>query len=216
MLGSIKRGSGNLTQEAYQIIKDKIISGELAPGEFISISAMAKNLGISRTPVTNACQKLENDKFLTIAPKQGVIINVLTIDDAREIYELRAAIETYSARNSFNEFTADDIELLKVSCRKQKKIIESGNTIEFMKEDTAFHQYLLQKYENSHFFSILNTMFDRAYLIGLKSCKDRERMVSSLQEHELIVRCLEHKDKYGFVNALEENILNGYKNLMLN
>lgn len=216
MLGSIKRGSGNLTQEAYQIIKDKIISGELAPGEFISISAMAKNLGISRTPVTNACQKLENDKFLTIAPKQGVIINVLTIDDAREIYELRAAIETYSARNSFNEFTADDIDLLKTSCRKQKKIIESGNTIEFMKEDTAFHQYLLQKYENSHFFSILNTMFDRAYLIGLKSCKDRERMVSSLQEHELIVRCLEQKDKSGFVNALEENILNGYKNLMLN
>ena len=71
----------SLTQMAYKIIKEKIVNGDLKQGEVISISAMAKKLNISRTPITYACQKLENDKFLTIAPKQGVIINTLMMQE---------------------------------------------------------------------------------------------------------------------------------------
>jgi DNA-binding GntR family transcriptional regulator len=105
----------SLTQTAYKIIKDKIVNGELKQGEAMSISAMAKQLDISRTPITYACQKLETDKFLTIVPKQGVIIHTITINDAKEIYELRAAIETYSAKRIFSTITKNDIDNLESS-----------------------------------------------------------------------------------------------------
>lgn len=201
---------GSLTQIAYKIIKEKIVNGQLKQGEVISISAMAKKLNISRTPITYACQKLENDKFLTIAPKQGVIINTITINDAREIYELRAAIESYSAKRIFPNITEKDIDYLEDSYTKQVKAVEKKDIHLFMSEDINFHKYLLAKYENSHFFSIIDNLFDRAFLLGVESCKNPVRLKESLNEHRRIIDCILNNDKNSFVEEVEKNILNGY------
>lgn len=204
---------GSLTQTAYKIIKDKIITGELKQGEAVSISAMAKKLNISRTPITYACQKLQNDKLLTIIPKQGVIINTLTINDAREIYELRAAIETYSAKRVFSQITKDDINYLENSYKKQLDNVNQNNVNLIMSEDINFHKYLLSKYENSHFFSIIDNLFDRAFILGVESFKNSSRINETLIEHRQIIDCLINNNKNGFVEAVEKNILNGYASI---
>lgn len=206
----------SLTQIAYKIIKEKIVTGELKQGEIISISAMAKKLNISRTPITYACQKLENDKFLTIAPKQGVIINTITINDAREIYELRAAIESYSAKRIFSNITEKDIDYLENSYKKQVEAVEKNDIHLFMSEDINFHKYLLAKYENSHFFSIVDNLFDRAFLLGVESCKNPIRLKESLNEHRRIIDCILNNDINSFVEKIEKNILNGYIGLTSN
>lgn len=200
----------SLTQIAYKIIKEKIVNGELKQGEIISISAMAKKLNISRTPITYACQKLEHDKFLTIAPKQGVIINTITINDAREIYELRAAIESYSAKRIFPNITQEDIDCLEDSYKRQVDAVEKNDIHLFMSEDIKFHKYLLSKYENSHFFSIIENLFDRAFLLGVESCKNPVRLKESLNEHRRIIDSILNNDKNSFVEEVEKNILNGY------
>lgn len=207
------KGSTNLSEQAYSIIKEKIVFGELKQGEVISISAIADILNISRTPVTNACQKLEMDKFLTIIPKQGIIINTLTIDDAREIYELRAAIETYSAKRVFEQITEEDITFLQESNNKLRECIEKRDNKEFMKEDTKFHKFLLDKYNNSQFRDIIDTLYDKAFLIGLKSCENLSRMEESLKEHESIVEAILNNDRHKTVDLIEANIMNGYINL---
>jgi DNA-binding GntR family transcriptional regulator len=203
----------NLSQTAYIDIKEKIINGELPQGVVISISAVAEALNISRTPVTNACQRLEFEKFLTIVPKQGVIINSITIDDAREIYELRAAIETYSAKRAFDNISSNDIEYLKKSLDKQKQYISVGDIHSFMVEDTIFHKTLLKKYKNSQFFSVLDTLYDRAFLIGMRVSENYNRLKESYEEHERIITALENKDKNAFIEAIERNIISGYISL---
>ena len=203
----------NLSQQAYNAIKEKIMNGELPQGVVLSISAMAEALNISRTPVTNACQRLEFDKFLTIIPKQGVIINSITIDDAREIYELRAAIETYSAKRAFDYILPIDIESFKKNLENQRQYINIGDIHSFMIEDTMFHKALIKKYKNTQFFSILDTLYDRAFLIGMKVSENSCRLKESLEEHEKIVAALENKDKNAFIEAIERNILGGYISL---
>lgn len=203
----------SLTQTAYKMIKDKIVNGELKQGEVVSISAMAKQLDISRTPITYACQKLEKDKLLTIVPKQGVIIHTITINDAREIYELRAAIESYSAKRIFSNITEADITYLENSYAKQVQAVEKNDIKLFMAEDINFHKYLLAKYENSQFFSIIDNLFERAFLLGVQSCKNSLRLKESLNEHRQIIDCLLNNDKNGFIEEVEKNILNGYTSL---
>ncbi|MPM14071.1 HTH-type transcriptional repressor RspR [bioreactor metagenome] len=203
----------NLSEKAYIAIKEMILSGRLKQGEAISINSMTEILGISRTPITNACQKLEFEKFLTIVPKQGVIVNSITIDDARELYELRAAIESYSAKRAFDNIKQSDIEILKESLKIQRKYVECGNVYEFMKEDTNFHKFLLSKYNNTQFFSVINTLYDRAFMASLKSGEKSKRLYNNLKEHENIIEALEKKDKDAFVEAVEINILNGFINL---
>lgn len=203
----------NLTTKAYSAIREKIVTGQLKQGDVISITSLAEALNISRTPVTNACQRLEMDKFLTVIPKQGVIINTITIDDAREIYELRAAIETYSAKRAFDYITNSDIQVLKESNLKQTEFMKRNDVYAFMTEDIKFHKFLLSKYKNSQFFSILSNLYDRAFLIGIKSCSNTARMQSSLKEHEDIIQSLLDHKKDTFIDSVEVNIINGYINL---
>lgn len=203
----------NLSEKAYIAIKEMILDGRLKQGEAISINSMTEILDISRTPITNACQKLEFEKFLTIIPKQGVIVNSITIDDAREIYELRAAIESYSAKRAFNNITQEDIIILKESLLIQKEYVKNGDVYGFMKEDTSFHKFLLSKYNNTQFFSIISTLYDRSFMASLKSGEKAERLLSNLKEHEIIIETLVNKNKEEFVKAIETNILNGYINL---
>jgi DNA-binding GntR family transcriptional regulator len=203
----------SLTHQAYVQIKEQIVSGRLKQGQVISISAMAKQLGISRTPLTYACQKLEHDKFLTIVPKQGVIVNTVTVTDAKEIYELRAAIEGYSASRSYNNFSVSDIDYLEKSLDKQLAAVEKHDIHAFMVEDNQFHKYILSKYENTQFLSLINTLYDRAFLLGLQSCQNPVRLQQCIQEHRNIIDALKDTNREAFLKSLDENILNGYTSL---
>lgn len=202
----------NLSIKAYDEIKRRILSGELRQGQAISINAMADQLSISRTPVTNACQKLEYEKLLTIVPKQGVIINTISIEDACGIYELRAAIESYNAKRVMDMLTDEDSRILKQSIQKQAAAVEAGDARTFMDEDHFFHKYILGKNMNRELLSVIRQLYDRAYMLGIKNSLSA-RLTESIKEHRRIVEALERKDRQAFADAIEENILNGFRSL---
>ncbi len=203
----------SLTKDAYVTLKEKIVSGELRQGEVISIAAMSRELNISRTPLANACQRLERDRLVTIIPKQGVVINSVSIIDAREVYELRAAVETYSAKRAFDYVSEKDIANLKISYEKQKEYVEKADSKRFMKEDLSFHKYLLSIRKNSQFLHVIDDVMDKSYLLGLESCKNKGRLQKSLEEHKAIIDALIGNNKDLFIDAVEKNILNGLMNL---
>lgn len=147
----MKKERETLTEKAYRIIKNDILYGKFKQNEVISINALSDELGISRTPITNAFQKLELEDFVTVLPKQGVFVKPITITETREIYELRAAIETFSAKRAFDMINEENIEWLKESVKKQKKFLEDEDYQSFMVEDVDFHKYILEIYKNSKF-----------------------------------------------------------------
>lgn len=205
--------TSNLTLTAYQLLKEQIVKGKLKQGSAISISAIARDLNISRTPVTYACLKLEHDRLLTILPKQGVVINSVSVIDAREIYELRAAVEFYSALRSFDYIT-DDIKKELYSCyHKQVEQIENDDIAGFMTEDLRFHNLILSVLKNSQFLSIIEGVRDKAHLLGIESLKSAKRKKESLIEHKDILDKIDGGDKMEFARAIETNILNGLSSL---
>ena len=202
----------NLSQIAYERLKQMILSGELKQGQAFSINAMTEQLHISRTPITNACQWLEREKLLTILPKQGALVNTISIETACGIYELRAAIESYNARRVFGLLDTADIAFLEASIEKQKIHAAAGRIKEFMDEDSAFHRYILEKNRNQEILSTVDGLYDRAYMLGITNSKGM-RPTRSIEEHEKILDALKRGDAKGFANAVEENIINGFRNL---
>ena len=202
----------NLSEKAYTEIKKQILDGTLKQGQVISVNAMAESLKISRTPVTNACQKLEYEKLLTVIPKQGVVIHTLSLEEACGIYELRAAIESYNAKRVMDRLTVEDISILKQSVDKQAREAQAGNHSAFMDEDHFFHRYLLQKNMNRELLCVINQLYDRAYMLGIKN-SSASRLTESISEHRKILAALDRKDKQAFADAIEENILNGFRSL---
>jgi DNA-binding GntR family transcriptional regulator len=198
-----------LKQKAYQLIKEQILNGKLQQGSVVSISAIARQLNISRTPVTYACLKLEHDRFVTIMPKQGVLINSISVVDAKEIYELRVAVEQYCALRIFGSIPENIRNRLHESYVKQTECIGKGDIDGFMKEDLLFHRLFLSVLQNSQFLRLFDSIQEKAHQLGMESLKSPKRQQENLIEHKEILNAMDGDDKYVFAKAIETNILKG-------
>src|SRR6185295_4389160 len=89
---------GNLTERAYQWIRDRILSGETPFGTGLSRRALAEELGISIVPVGDALQRLENDGFVESRPRVGTRVRIPTAKSIQGHFVLREALESQSAR----------------------------------------------------------------------------------------------------------------------
>jgi len=199
------------SEKAYRILKKMIMCGNIREGEVMSTVMLSEQLGIGRTPVSNACQRLEHDGLVRVIPKQGVWVNALTIDQAVEIYESRATIEAFFARKSINFFEQSDIDTLNTSVERQLALGEKKDYAGYIAEDSFFHRYSMSKYKNDTLMEMYDRIIDRIFLYGVRSVSNNEsRIENATQEHREIIRCIENKDVDSMVKALESHIMNGY------
>ncbi|ALE04737.1 hypothetical protein AL755_04060 [Arthrobacter sp. ERGS1:01] len=87
----------SLTISAYTKIRDRIISGELAPGTWLRERELSAELKVSRVPVREALFQLETNGFTTTGPRHGAVVKQLTIQDVNEIFDIRLSIEVSAA-----------------------------------------------------------------------------------------------------------------------
>ncbi len=88
----------NKKHQIYEILKEKIVRNELRPQEYLNEQAICKELGVSKTPVREALQKLEHDRLVVIVPNKGCFVSHISIDRIREIFEIREILECAAAR----------------------------------------------------------------------------------------------------------------------
>ncbi len=205
MAGTKKRDS----DLAYEQIKDMIIRGKLAAGEVKSVLHLSDVLQLGRMPVTVACQKLEVDGFLQIIPKQGVLINPVTMDSARELYEARLAIETFLARQAFGRLTEEDLTVLDEMILQQEAMCEAKDAYGFMVEDTKFHRHILSRYPNATLFNMHCTLTDRIFFIGMRNSSSPARVRQSIEEHKKMVAAIRKGDLEAFISAVAANQTSG-------
>lgn len=203
----------NLSQKAYYKIKDLIIKGEIKQGEVLSILLLSKLLEMGRTPIANACQKLECDGLIKVIPKQGILVNMMSIDDAREMYESRVAIETYCAHRSFDLITKSDISYLNEMIESQVETYKQHDSYKFMEIDTNFHLYLMKKHNNKTLIDLFNNLADKIFLFGIRNMSSGTRFADSIEEHKELVKHISNGQKENYITALEHHIMNGYVSL---
>jgi DNA-binding GntR family transcriptional regulator len=90
--------SGSLADRAYLRLREEIIGVELPPGTLLREDALTRRLGVGRTPVREAVQRLHRDGFVTVIPRRGTLVSEINITDLAGIYEVRAHLESWAAR----------------------------------------------------------------------------------------------------------------------
>lgn len=93
-----RRARVSLSEHAYNVIRERILKGEIPLGAALSRRKLAKELGMSLLPVAEALQSLENDNLVESRPRVGTRVCLPTAQDIRERYEIREALETQAAR----------------------------------------------------------------------------------------------------------------------
>lgn len=94
----LERRAAPLREQAVEEIRNSIVRGELAPGTRITEKSIEQRLGVSRTVVREALRQLESERLIRIQPGSGPVVAELTVDEARQLYEVRAALEAAAAR----------------------------------------------------------------------------------------------------------------------
>lgn len=95
---------------AFRYLQDKLASGVLSPGDRLSDLALAREMGISRTPVREAINQLASEGMVEMRPHEGAFVRRLSRQDIRELYELRQVLESYAAgRMAENRESLSDV-----------------------------------------------------------------------------------------------------------
>ncbi len=189
--------------KAYEMIKQGILSGRISSKQPISVGSLSSELGVSRTPVREALQKLQTEGFVQIFPNQGVIVRELTSTEATQMYELRIALEGYLLRRGISLFSEGDIAFLRELLERQREAMENNDPFAFMHFDNEQHLFIHKVYHNPFIFDVLNRMADRIFYGGVQALKMPGRMQATLEEHVRLVEAIEAGDADRAIQALE-------------
>jgi DNA-binding GntR family transcriptional regulator len=107
VVSRLSRGYRSLGDMAYEVLREAIVGGAFAPGEFLRQEALATAIGVSRLPVRSALMRLESEGLVDFHPRKGAVVRTLTHEQLREIYELRNLLEPYALRKSMARMTPD-------------------------------------------------------------------------------------------------------------
>ena len=180
-----------LQQEAYQYIKDRILSGALEYNQIYSESRIALEVGISRTPVRDAVHRLYQEGYVDIIPNKGFALHKMNEQDVMETYEVRSAIEGYCARKAALHRQSPAVEQLlgelEASLARQQKLFEEENDPQaFSQEDRNFHGLLVSSSENEAFQDFFGQYMYKLQRLAALSLQKPHRMEETLAEHRRI------------------------------
>ena len=192
----------NLSDLAYSQIKEMITHGQLPMGRVVSVVHLVELLNMGRAPITNACQKLEAEKYIRIIPQQGIVIDPISLMDIRDIYEARQVVEIFAAEKAFLCMNPADVIDLEASVKRQNEYCEKGDTYAFLKEYGTFHQIIIKKYRNSILGDMYDTVLGRSMLLDVKIFSNPKCMQEIIDNHCRQIDCLKIQDKQGFADAV--------------
>jgi DNA-binding GntR family transcriptional regulator len=179
-----------LREKAYEIIKERIINNTYEMGEMLSENALVQSLGMSRTPIRSALSLLDKEGLVKIVPQKGAIVVGMTVDEARDIFDLRIALESYVADQLAGALGEEDIRHLQNILREQEDAAKSGDAVAFVHQDFNFHLFLFAKHNNKRMIDIMRNLRDRMIQCGAKALSDEERFNQTLSEHYAVMRAL--------------------------
>jgi DNA-binding GntR family transcriptional regulator len=135
----MKLNRQRLSDQVYEILKDMISNYRFSPGARINVEKIAKEIGVSRTPVWEAVHRLMQEGLLENVPNRGVFMTVLTPKAALEMYTVRQVLEGLAARLAAENVNEKAIRRMEACLEKQGKAVEKEDLIGYSKLDFEFH-----------------------------------------------------------------------------
>jgi DNA-binding GntR family transcriptional regulator len=127
-------------EEAYRFLLTGIRLGQFRPGDRLVPDDIAARLGMSRMPVRDAFRRLETQELLTIRPNRGAVVRGLNLDEAIEVFEMRAALEGLAAGVAAKKMTSADVDDLQRRHDAMGRL--TGDLSEWISAHRDFHMFL--------------------------------------------------------------------------
>lgn len=204
-----------LREKIADKIRAEIIRGTFKPGERLVEPKLAKNLGISRTPIREALRQLEGEGFIEIVPRRGAIVKELTLKDIDDLYAIKANLEGLAARQACERLKNRDLEKLSKINEKFKEITDKNPNVveEYMKYNVDFHNFFIQSSNNNKLIEILDGLSKNFQRLKSVLVSDASRTVDAASEHEQIIEAFLSGDPDLVEQKVRDHIREGWEYL---
>jgi DNA-binding GntR family transcriptional regulator len=208
-------GRGLLKERAYAEIKQYILSNTLGAGAFLAERQLASRLGMSKTPVRAALERLELEGFVTISPQQGIIIRDLSVGDIADQYEIRQALETFALRAIAGRLTAAQLERLRGNLDAQKANLAVSDSSRGITLDAEFHILFCEFLGNREILRVMGQLREKIHRVIAQVFQlNPGRMASSYDDHCAIAEAVIAGDGALAARQLEAHLELGKQHLL--
>jgi GntR family transcriptional regulator, rspAB operon transcriptional repressor len=205
----------SLSQSVYQVLKNEILECRMAPNSDLREQSLAQRFEMSKSPVREALLRLEQDRLVTVAPRQGYRVTPLSIEDAREMFGLRRVLEGACAEAAAELGSASELKELDVF-RTLNKARGEDRTDAFIKYNRSFHSAVCVRSGNSRLARLavdLVEQMERLIRFDVSSVS-REAEEALLREHGEIIDAIQARDRRRAAKLVKQHILEAEKRVV--
>jgi len=204
----------SLGDEVYRVLWQRILDRGLRAGEKLSDLRLSAELGVSRTPVREALQRLVQDGIARAEPNRGFYVASFAPDDVAEIYDIRTALEVMALRIAAPRFFPEELRLdLAELDRIETRLATAGTSEDllaaaddFLESDRAFHRRLVERANRKRLASLLEGLWAQIAVFQQAGSYLPSLVRQSVADHRAMIHALIEGDAAAAVDRLERHI----------
>lgn len=186
--------NGSRADFVYETLENDILGGVYSRGEILTELKLCERLGVSRTPVREALNRLKEQQLVEETSSHGVVVRGISEQDLMDIYEIRRRVEGYATRLCAERITENQLNELREIVALQGFYTERGGATHIRDMDSRFHE-LVYRYCGSRILEVtLSDLHHKVQRYRKISMEQSDRARIAVREHEAILRALEQHD----------------------
>lgn len=192
-------------KEVYTTLQKWIVEGVYQPGEIMRDHDLAEALGVSRTPVREALQRLEDEGFVQTAANRWTRVAQLNIDEAKNLYPIIWSLEALAISLAQERLTAQNVDAMSEANARLQQALAARQAVEASQADYDFHQVFIHQSDNPDLIRMLREVKMRLRWLEIVYFRGSTLATTSLHEHEAILDALRTDEQERAVQAVKAN-----------
>ena len=180
-----------LREIVFETIRGAIITGELQPGQRLMEVQLAEEMGVSRTPVRESIRKLELEGLVKMVPRRGAYVTPMSVNDLKEMMEIRRALEGLAAELAALNATAEEIAKLYAANQRFGESAMANDEEGIIKNDMAIHDIIYRASGNKKLLTMVNSLREQMQRFRAEYVHRIEDKTPLVNQHMEIIRKIE-------------------------
>lgn len=200
----------NVADEIYALLKAKIVAQEFAPGERLNLEEMERQLGISRTPLKDALNRLSVEGLVEIVPRRGTFVTNPTPEEIAESFDVRRMLEMYAAELALPRMEPKGLNKMREMVHKLGEMAQSEDWVSIYQDyvalDHDLHHFIVELSGNRRLLWVYDQLNVHAQMARIGHLRAKQELDVAQLEHEDLLRAFEAQDIAAVRQVLDQHI----------
>jgi DNA-binding GntR family transcriptional regulator len=203
-----------LGARAYRALWNGIVAGRIESGTQLRPDTIAEELDISTTPVREALHRMEGDGLVVKQPYRGWFVREFTEQEVRELYDMRAALESFGVRRACERITDEEVAWLREHQLIGEAALKSGDMDAYRIYNRDLHIAIMEAAKNSYLSSAMSQLNLQSQVLVARTIRLAGRPSRAIEEHRDLIELVARRQEKAAQELMERHILSALEDIL--